>query len=87
MTHLVLTGLSKNYGNHTALDAIDLVVARGELVCLLGPSGCGKTTTLRLVAGFIEPSAGTISVGDKILSQPGNTTAPERRGMSMIFQS
>ena len=51
------------------------------------PSGCGKTTTLRLVAGFMEPTAGTVHVGGRELSRPGNALPPERRGMSMIFQS
>jgi iron(III) transport system ATP-binding protein len=46
-------------------------------VCLLGPSGCGKTTTLRLIAGFIEPSAGEIVVGGKVLSSLQRTVPPE----------
>ncbi len=87
MTHLVLSGLTKQYANLTVLDRIDLAVARGELVCLLGPSGCGKTTTLRLIAGFLEPTAGEIRVGDRVVSRAGNALPPERRGMSMIFQS
>ncbi|GAB4169511.1 MAG: ABC transporter ATP-binding protein [Thalassobaculales bacterium] len=87
MSHLVLSGLSKRYGETTVLDGVDLSVERGELVCLLGPSGCGKTTTLRLVAGFMEPSAGEITVGGKVVSRPGAALPPERRGMSMIFQS
>ncbi|MBX9619239.1 MAG: ABC transporter ATP-binding protein [Hyphomicrobiales bacterium] len=87
MSHLLLERVSKHYGSTTVLDSIDLAVERGALVCLLGPSGCGKTTTLRLIAGFVEPSTGTISVGGNILSRPGNVLAPERRGMSMIFQS
>ncbi len=87
MSHLVLNGLTKQYGTQTVLDSIDLSVAQGQLVCLLGPSGCGKTTTLRLVAGFMEPSAGTVHVGGRELSRPGNALPPERRGMSMIFQS
>jgi iron(III) transport system ATP-binding protein len=56
-------------------------------VALLGPSGCGKTTTLRLVAGFLQPEAGEIWVGDRRLSAPGAVTPPERRRMAMIFQS
>src|SRR6185369_5394854 len=59
----------------------------GTLVCLLGPSGCGKTTTLRLVAGFVEPTEGEIRVGDRVVSSPQKTLPPERRNMSMIFQS
>src|SRR6202047_3571551 len=54
---------------------------------LLGPSGCGKTTTLRLIAGFVEPSAGEIRVGEELVSSPGRTVPPERRDMSMIFPS
>jgi iron(III) transport system ATP-binding protein len=57
------------------------------LVCLLGPSGCGKTTTLRLIAGFLEPSAGEIRVGERVVSSPARTLPPEQRNMSMIFQS
>jgi iron(III) transport system ATP-binding protein len=87
MTHLVIEGLTKRYGSQTVLDSIDLSVAKGQLVCLLGPSGCGKTTTLRLVAGFMEPSAGRVKVGGRVLSEPGAALPPERRGMSMIFQS
>src|SRR6476646_8559197 len=63
------------------------MIGHGQLVCLLGPSGCGKTTTLRLIAGFIEPSAGEIAVGGKVLSTPQRTVPPEGRNMSMIFQS
>ncbi len=66
---------------------MSLRVEHGQLVCLLGPSGCGKTTTLRLIAGFIEPSAGEIVVGGKMLSSPARTVPPEGRNMSMIFQS
>src|SRR5215213_1927858 len=64
-----------------------MTIAHGTLVCLLGPSGCGKTTTLRLIAGFVEPTAGEILVGDRVVSSPQKTVPPERRNMSMIFQS
>jgi iron(III) transport system ATP-binding protein len=82
-----LKGLTKHYGNAVAVDGVSLSVEHGRLVCLLGPSGCGKTTTLRLIAGFIEPSAGEIAVGGKVLSSPARTVPPEGRNMSMIFQS
>jgi len=82
-----LKGLSKHYGAAVAVDDVSLRVEHGQLVCLLGPSGCGKTTTLRLIAGFIEPSAGEIEVGGKVLSSPARTVPPEGRKMSMIFQS
>jgi len=82
-----LRDLTKRYGEVAVVDNISLTIDHGHLVCLLGPSGCGKTTTLRLIAGFVEPSAGEIRVGDKLVSSPVQTLPPERRNMSMIFQS
>jgi iron(III) transport system ATP-binding protein len=82
-----LRNLSKRYGELPVVDNISLTVEHGRLVCLLGPSGCGKTTTLRLIAGFVEPSAGEIRVGNQLISSPARTLPPERRNMSMIFQS
>ena len=87
MAAVELKGLSKNYGQAVAVADVSLRIEHGQLVCLLGPSGCGKTTTLRLLAGFIEPSAGEIVVGGKVLSSPARTVPPEGRNMSMIFQS
>ena len=87
MAGVQLNNLRKTYGPLTVADGITLDIAEGELVCLLGPSGCGKTTTLRLVAGFIVPDEGTIHVGPRQLSGPGHALPPEKRGMSMIFQS
>src|SRR5215813_10033321 len=82
-----LRGLTKRYGEVAVVDDVSLTIEHGRLVCLLGPSGCGKTTTLRLIAGFVEPSAGEIRVGDQLMSSPARTLPPERRNMSMIFQS
>jgi iron(III) transport system ATP-binding protein len=82
-----LRGLTKHYGALAVVNDVSLHVEHGQLVCLLGPSGCGKTTTLRLIAGFVEPSAGEIRVGERLVSAPGRTVPPERRNMSMIFQS
>ncbi|HET8546313.1 MAG TPA: ABC transporter ATP-binding protein, partial [Pseudolabrys sp.] len=87
MAFLSLEGLSKRFGTHTAVDGLTLGVEKGEFVSLLGPSGCGKTTTLRLIAGFVEPSAGEIAVGDRVVSSTARTLPPEQRNMSMIFQS
>jgi len=82
-----LRGLTKKYGPLAVVDDVSMTIEHGSLVCLLGPSGCGKTTTLRLIAGFVEPTAGEIRVGDRVVSTPQRTLPPERRNMSMIFQS
>jgi iron(III) transport system ATP-binding protein len=87
MTHLELADLTKSYAGVATVDRVSLAVGKGEFICLLGPSGCGKTTTLRMIAGFLEPDGGEIRVEGQLLSRPGKVTPPERRGMSMIFQS
>jgi ABC-type Fe3+/spermidine/putrescine transport system ATPase subunit len=87
LSRLRLTGVSKRYGNFLAVDDIDLELQSGEFVSLLGPSGCGKTTTLRMIAGFVDPTLGTIEMDGQILSSPAGSVPPDRRQMSMIFQS
>ena len=87
MASVELRGLTKKYGANAVVDDISMTIEHGTLVCLLGPSGCGKTTTLRLLAGFVEPTAGEIRVGERVVSSPQKTVPPERRNMSMIFQS
>lgn len=87
MSSVALRGLTKRFGSALALDNISLEIAHGQLVCLLGPSGCGKTTAMRLVAGFIEPTAGEIAIGDRTVSSPKRMVPPERRNVSMVFQS
>jgi putative spermidine/putrescine transport system ATP-binding protein len=83
MPSLVLEGLTKRYGDHLAVDAVDLTVEKGEFVSLLGPSGCGKTTTLQMIAGFVEPTSGKISVdGSDLLA-----VRPNKRGLGIMFQS
>ena len=58
MAFVELAGLTKRYGDAAVVKDVSLAIDKGLLVCLLGPSGCGKTTTLRLVAGFVEPNEG-----------------------------
>ena len=87
MSSVVLRGVTKRFGDAVALDNVSLEIAQGRLCCLLGPSGCGKTTALRLVAGFTEPTVGEIVLGDRVVSSPRRTLPPERRNVSMVFQS
>src|SRR6266542_4412194 len=87
MPGVVIKTLTKRYGDVAAVESLSLDVKAGELVSLLGPSGCGKTTTLRLVAGFLQPEIGEIWVGERCLSSPTTVIPPERRRMAMIFQS
>jgi iron(III) transport system ATP-binding protein len=90
MARIDIAGLSKSYAGKQgarAVDAIDLAIADGEVMALVGPSGCGKTTTLQLLAGFLKPDAGTIAVGDRVVSSPRHVVPPEHRRMSLIFQS
>ncbi len=87
MSKLVLRNVGRTFGSFTAVENFNLTLGEGELVSLLGPSGCGKTTTLRMIAGFMAPTSGTIEVDGEVVSSPGSTLPPEKRHMSMIFQS
>jgi ABC-type Fe3+/spermidine/putrescine transport system ATPase subunit len=87
MSKLHLKNIHKNYGTTAVVNDLSLELRQGELVTLLGPSGCGKTTTLRMIAGFIELTAGSIEMNGQQISGAGRTVPPEHRGMSMIFQS
>jgi putative spermidine/putrescine transport system ATP-binding protein len=83
MTDLELINLSKAFGSSLAVDEANFSLGNGEMLAVLGPSGCGKTTTLRMVAGFIAPTAGTIRLkGQDITALP-----PNHRNMGMVFQS
>jgi iron(III) transport system ATP-binding protein len=90
MAGISIRGLSKSYGGGAGLAAVadlSLDIDDGQFVTLLGPSGCGKTTTLRLIAGFIAPDAGTIHADGRLLSSAGQVMPPEERGMGMVFQN
>lgn len=83
MSLLVLEGLTKRFGEHTAVDNLHLTVESGEFISLLGPSGCGKTTTLQMIAGFVEATSGRVSLqGRDLLS-----VKPAQRGLGIVFQS
>ena len=80
---LKLDRISKHYGDFCAVDDLSLVVPDGSFFALLGPSGCGKTTTLRMIAGLEEPSAGTISIGETDIT----TQKSYRRNVNTVFQN
>ncbi len=84
MTYLVLSSVRKQFPNgFVAVEGFDLSAASGEFVSFLGPSGCGKTTTLRMIAGFEQPTSGTITLdGTDITRRP-----PNKRNVGMVFQS
>ncbi|MBI4277634.1 MAG: ABC transporter ATP-binding protein [Armatimonadetes bacterium] len=77
-----LVGVSKRFGTTVAVDHLDLEIARGEFFAILGPSGCGKTTTLRIVAGLEQPTAGEVQVGGNVVTN----LPPYRRNIGMVFQ-
>ncbi len=82
MSMVTLQAVGKRYGNFVALQPTDLEIGDGEFLTLLGPSGCGKTTTLRIIAGFVEPSEGVVRFdGDDVTRLP-----PQKRSLGMVFQ-
>ena len=82
MTKVSLNGVRKSFGDFVAIENIDLDIASGDLVALLGPSGCGKTTTLRMIAGLDQPTAGTILFDGRDVSQ----VAVQDRNVGMVSQ-
>ena len=83
MARLQLSGITKRYGEFKAADDVSLDIADGEFLVLLGPSGCGKTTTLRVVAGFIEPTSGSVRLGERDIT----ALPPWKRNTGLVFQS
>src|SRR5471030_1262991 len=89
MSNVILEKVSRKFGEFAAVSDVDLRVNEGEFLTLLGPSGCGKTTTLRMVAGLEQNTAGRISIGDEVVSDAasGVFVPSERRRLGMVFQS
>ena len=83
MSGVKLEGIEKSYGALRVVHGIDLDVTPGEFVVLVGPSGCGKSTTLRMVAGLEQISAGTLTIGGRVV----NRVAPKDRDVAMVFQN
>ena len=83
MTYLVLTDIQKRFGDVVAVEDFNLSAEAGEFVSFLGPSGCGKTTTLRMIAGFEQPTTGTIQIDGRDVTR----VSPNRRNVGMVFQS
>jgi spermidine/putrescine ABC transporter ATP-binding subunit len=82
MSGVKINNVVKRFGDFTALHELNLEIQEGEFLSLLGPSGCGKTTTLRLIAGFIQPTRGSIILGDQDVTH----VAPQHREIGMVFQ-
>lgn len=89
MSYVRLIDVTKRFGSVTAVDSLNLEIAKGECFSMLGPSGCGKTTTLRMVAGFEDLDDGEIHVGDRLLSSKRKNfyLPPEKRDFGMVFQA
>jgi putrescine transport system ATP-binding protein len=80
---ILIDGVSKTYGAHTAVANVNLTIYKGEMFALVGASGCGKTTLLRMLAGFAEPTSGRLCIDGVDLS----TVPPHERPVNMMFQS
>jgi iron(III) transport system ATP-binding protein len=87
MKFLEITSATKSYGRQRVLYDFSLEVENGERIVILGPSGCGKTTVLRLLAGFMAPDSGSISIEGNLVAADGKTIkGPEERNVGMVFQ-
>lgn len=84
--HVRIAGVSKRFGETTAVDDVTLELTRGETLAILGPSGCGKTTLLRMLAGLETPDQGTITVSSKPVFDRRVNVRPEQRDVGLVFQ-
>ncbi len=82
MAGVILSNISKTYGTLAAVDDVSIDILDGELLALLGPSGCGKTTTLRMIAGFVVPTAGSVKFGERDVTR----VPVHKRNVGMVFQ-
>src|SRR3954470_1614880 len=82
MSKIIIKNIQKSFGKGKVLENIDLEVDDGKVVSLLGPSGCGKTTTLKVIAGLLQPDEGTVFIGDQNITK----LPPEKRGTVIVFQ-
>ena len=83
MSNVRLESIRKTFGETVAVDNVSFEIESGDLFFLLGPSGCGKTTLLRMIAGFTQPTAGTVTIGDRDVT----SLSAEKRDAGMVFQS
>jgi putative spermidine/putrescine transport system ATP-binding protein len=81
--YLSLRGITKKYAGHAVVSDVSLAIHKGEILTILGPSGCGKTTTLKIIAGFVEPDAGSVLVEDRAVDH----LSSHDRGAAMVFQN
>ena len=86
-SRLEVHDLFARYEDVEALRGISLIADGGEFLAVVGPSGCGKTTLLRCLAGFIDPSAGRICLGDETIADERTALPPEKRGVGIVFQN
>ncbi|MEL7308517.1 MULTISPECIES: ABC transporter ATP-binding protein [Pseudoalteromonas] len=86
MSHLIIKDLAYQYNATQVLSELNLNVEQDEIVCLLGASGCGKTTTLKAIAGILQPEQGYMSIDSKVVNDSGLFVAPEKRNIGMMFQ-
>ena len=86
MSSLTVQGLTRSFGSTPVLSGVDLHVPVGSLTALLGPSGSGKTTLLRLIAGFDDPDAGSVTVGERLVAGPGRSVPARRRDIGFVPQ-